>query len=81
MSSYSGPDDQAEVVNYAPAKQRPGLSLDLFDRYWKDVHGPTCARLGITWQYTPFHLGHDEGGIWHVPEGVLQFTPPERRHA
>ena len=47
MSSYSGPDDHAEVVNYVPAKQRPGLSLELFDRYWKDVHGPTCVRLGI----------------------------------
>jgi hypothetical protein len=79
VSSYSGPDDHAEVVNYVPAKQRPGLSLELFDRYWKDVHGPTCVRLGITWQYTQFHLGHDEGGIWRVPDDVLQLTPPEEQ--
>jgi EthD domain len=79
MSGYTGPDDVPEVVNIAPAKQRPGISLDLFDRYWSDVHGPTCARVGITWQYTQFHLGHDEGGIWSAPEGVLRQTPPEEQ--
>src|SRR3954447_537185 len=79
MSRYTGPDDEAAVVNIAPAKQRPGISLDLFDRYWSDVHGPTCARVGITWQYTQFHLGHDEGGIWSAPEGVLRHTPPEEQ--
>jgi hypothetical protein len=79
MNGYEGPDEQVETVNYAPAKQRPGISLDLFDRYWKDVHGPTCARLGLTWQYTQFHLAHDEGGIWRAPGGVAQFTPPEEQ--
>jgi len=77
--SYSGPDDAVEVVNYVPAKQRPGISLELFDRYWKDVHGPTCARLGVTWQYTQFHLGHDHGNVWPAPEGVVRETPPDEQ--
>jgi len=77
--NYSGPDDAVEVVNYVPAKQRPGISRELFDRYWKDVHGPTCARLGITWQYTQFHLEHDHGGFWQAPAGVSRDTPPEEQ--
>jgi hypothetical protein len=79
VSAYSGPDDEVGLVSYVPAKQRPGLTLDLFDRYWKDVHGPTCARVGITWQYTQFHLAHDAGGIWRVPDGVAQETPPDEQ--
>jgi len=43
------------------------------------VHGPTCARLGITWQYTQFHLAHDPGGIWRAPDGVVRQTPPEEQ--
>lgn len=79
MHGYTGPDDEVELVSYAPAKQRSGIPLDLFDRYWKDVHGPTCARLGIVWQYTQFHLGHDDGGFWHAPDGVVRNTPPEEQ--
>ena len=67
------------MLNYAPAKRRPGLSVELFDRYWSDVHGPTCARVGYTWQYTQFHIGHDEGGFWRVPDGVQRETPPEEQ--
>ena len=72
-------DARAETVSYVPAKQRPGISLELFDRYWSDVHGPTCARVGIAWQYTQFHLAHDEGGHWQAPSGVLRTTPPEEQ--
>lgn len=79
VSGYSGPDDQVETLLYCPAKKRSGLSVELFDRYWKDVHGPTCARVGYTWQYTQFHVGHDEPGIWRTPEGVRQLTPPEEQ--
>lgn len=79
MSEYHGPDDQVETVFYPLAKKRPNLSLDLFDRYWKDVHGPTCARLPHLWQYTQFHVDHDDTGIWRVPEGVEQYTPPEEQ--
>jgi hypothetical protein len=79
VNEYAGPDDQVETLTYCPAKKRPGMSLDLFDRYWKDVHGPTCARVGFTWQYTQFHVAHDETGIWRVPDGVLQYTPPEEQ--
>jgi len=79
MSPYAGPDDDVAVLMYCPAKRRPGLTVELFDRYWKDVHGPTCARLGFTWQYTQFHVAHDEGGVWRAPEGVERHTPPEEQ--
>jgi hypothetical protein len=76
VNRYAGPDDEVEILTFVPAKRRPGLSLELFDRYWSDIHGPTCARLGYTWQYTQFHLGHDEGGFWRAPAGVERHTPP-----
>ncbi len=79
MNQYAGPDNEVEILTYVPAKQRPGLSLELFDRYWSDVHGPTCARLGIVWQYTQYHLAHDEGGFWRAAPGVERHTPPEEQ--
>jgi hypothetical protein len=79
MSSDDPAYDGVEVVAYAPAKRRPGISVDLFDRYWSDVHGPLCARLGITWQYTQFHVAHDDGGLWKAPDGVAQATPADEQ--
>ena len=79
MSGYDGPDNEVEILTYVPAKRRPGLSLELFDRYWSDIHGPTCARLGITWQYTQYHLAHDDGGFWRAPDRVDRHTAPDEQ--
>jgi hypothetical protein len=79
VDKYEGPDDSVATLNYAAAKRRPGISVDLFDRYWKDVHGPTCARVGFTWQYTQFHVAPDGGGVWRVPDGVERHTAPEEQ--
>lgn len=77
--SYAGRDDEIETIFYTPLKKRSGLSVEQFNLYWKDAHGPLCARLPGLWQYKQFHLLHDEGGVWPPPEGVLAATPHDEQ--
>jgi EthD domain-containing protein len=77
--TYSGRDDAIETLFYTPLKKRSGLTVEQFNLYWKDAHGPLCARLPGLFQYKQFHLDHDEGGIWPAPEGVVRATPPDEQ--
>lgn len=77
--TYTGRDDEIETLFYTPLKGRTGLTLEQFYLYWKDAHGPLCARLPGLWQYKQFHLHHDQGGIWPPPEGVLASTPDDEQ--
>lgn len=77
--TYSGRDDEIETLFFTPLKGRSGLSVEQFRSYWKDAHGPLCARLPGLWQYKQFHLEHDNGGIWPAPEGVVRSTPPDEQ--
>lgn len=74
---YSERDRNGKAVFYVLLKKRNSISLDLFDQYWKDVHGPVCARLPGQHQYWQFHLGHNEGGIWPVINGIGYEIPEE----
>lgn len=74
-----GRDDQIETLFYTPLKGRTGLSIDHFRLYWKDAHGPLCARLPGLFQYKQFHLAHDSGGVWPAPLGVERGTPGEEQ--
>jgi hypothetical protein len=77
--TYSGPDLQIETLFYTPLKGRTGLSKENFYLYWKDVHGPICARLPGLWQYKQFHLARDSGGVWPAPAGVSRSTPDDEQ--
>lgn len=61
---YSARDAAGVCTFYVPLKIRKGISLQLFDDYWRDVHGPLCARLPGQYQYWQHHIGHNKGGIW-----------------
>jgi hypothetical protein len=67
---YAARDEPGTVAFYVPLWKRNGISLDLFDGYWKDVHGPVCARLPGQFQYWQFHVAHNESGLWPEIEGV-----------
>jgi ketosteroid isomerase-like protein len=92
---YSNRDQQGKVAFYVLLWKREGISLELFDNYWKDVHGPVCARLPSQHQYWQFHVAHNEGGFWLTPDDSLNasakdeqfdgiaeltFTNPEERN-
>lgn len=67
---YAARDQNGKVVFYVLLWKRKGISLEIFDDYWRDVHGPVCARLPGQYQYWQFHLAHNEGGIWPTIEGI-----------
>ncbi len=70
--NYAERDQLGKVVFYVPLWKRKGISLELFDDYWRNVHGPVCARLPGQHQYWQFHVAHAEGGIFPEIEGVNQ---------
>jgi EthD domain len=67
-------DQGGQVVFFVPLWKRKGLDLGLFDDYWRDVHGPVCARLPGQYQYWQFHLSHNLGGIFPEIAGISYQT-------
>lgn len=76
-ADYSARDRDGKVTFYVLLWKRKGISLELFDDYWRDVHGPVCARLPGQHQYWQFHVAHNEGGIWPSLGGLVQASPED----
>ncbi len=76
-ADYSARDDEAKVTFYVLLWKRKGITLTAFDDYWRDVHGPVCARLPGQFQYWQFHVGHNVGGTFPAVEGVNYATIEE----
>jgi hypothetical protein len=76
-SNHASRDQNGRVAFYVLLWKRRGISLELFSHYWRNVHGPVCARLPGQHQYWQFHLAHNEGGTWPTIEGVDTSTPDE----
>ena len=70
-------DPREEVVFYVPLWIRNGISLDQFDDYWRDVHGPVCARLPGQMEYWQYHLSPYTGGIFPEIKNIKVNTDPE----
>lgn len=69
-TDYSSRDRQGKVAFYVLLWKRKGISLELFDNYWKDVHGPVCARLPGQHQYWQYHVAHNQGGFFPSIQGL-----------
>ncbi|NER30159.1 MAG: EthD domain-containing protein [Symploca sp. SIO1C4] len=74
---YAARDQKGKVAFYVLLWKRKGISLNVFDDYWRNVHGPVCARLPGQYQYWQFHLEHNQGGLWPAIEGVEYNTLAE----
>jgi alkylhydroperoxidase/carboxymuconolactone decarboxylase family protein YurZ len=72
----SARDEQAKLVFYVLLWKRQGLSLQLFDDYWRNVHGPVCARLPGQYQYWQLHVAHSTPALWPAIPGI-DFTSSE----
>ncbi len=70
-NDYSSRDKNAKVTFYVLLWKRNGITMDDFDNYWRDVHGPVCSRLPGQFQYWQFHVAHDNGGIFPAVPGVV----------
>lgn len=75
MLNYGERDKDGRVVFYVLLWKRKGISLQLFDDYWRNVHGPVCARLPGQYQYWQLHVAHNEGGVWPQIPGITYSTP------
>lgn len=70
-ANYAIRDQSGKVAFYVLLWKRKGISLELFDDYWRNVHGPLCARLPGQHQYWQFHLAHNhEGSLWPSIPGI-----------
>ena len=74
MENYAARDADGKVACYVLLWKRRGISLQLFDDYWRNVHGPVCARLPGQYQYWQLHVAHNEGGIWPKVPGINYAT-------
>ncbi len=74
-TDYALRDRQGRVAFYVLLWKRKGITRELFDEYWRDVHGPVCARLPGQHQYWQFHLDRNEGGLWPTIAGIEYICP------
>ena len=70
MSNYAIRDRKGTTAFYVLLKKRSGISLKLFDDYWRNVHGPVCARLPGQYQYWQFHVKHSQKDLWPIHQDV-----------
>ena len=73
-ANYAERDVKGKVAFYVLLWKRHGISLEMFDDYWRDVHGPVCARLPGQYQYWQYHVAHNYGGVFPEIPGV-DMTP------
>jgi alkylhydroperoxidase/carboxymuconolactone decarboxylase family protein YurZ/limonene-1,2-epoxide hydrolase/catechol 2,3-dioxygenase-like lactoylglutathione lyase family enzyme len=76
-ADYAIRDQNGTAVFYVLLWKRKSITLDLFDDYWRNVHGPVCARLPGQYQYWQFHLAPNQGDLWPTIEGIEYDLPPE----
>ncbi|MGI3778442.1 MAG: EthD domain-containing protein [Janthinobacterium lividum] len=68
---FSVRDAAIRLLSYTPLKRRDGVPPDLFAAYWRDVHGPLCARLPGLGFYAQHHFDRERSAnLWPRAEGV-----------
>ena len=73
-SDYSARDARIRHQTYTPIRRRDGVPHALFDAYWRDVHGPLCARLPGLGYYVQHHLDPERSAnLWPLPDGMAAF--------
>jgi len=74
-ANYSQRDAKGKVAFYVLLWKRHGISLEMFDNYWKDVHGPVCARLPGQHQYWQYHVAHNHNFQGEASfDGIAELT-------
>lgn len=75
--NFAARDHEGQCVFYVLLWKRRGMPLDLYDDYWRNVHGPVCARLPGQNQYWQLHVAHNDGGMWPQISGIGYASPDE----
>jgi hypothetical protein len=69
-ADFSARDKNGVATFYVLLWKRKTISLELFDDYWRNVHGPVCARLPGQFQYWQLHVAHSDTGLWPEIGGI-----------
>ena len=49
-TDYADRDASIAINSYTTVLRRPRVPHEVFATYWRDVHGPLCARIpGLAW--------------------------------
>lgn len=68
---YASRDKRIVCQSYSVVHKLDGLPHEQFALYWRDVHGPLCARLPGLGYYVQHHFARDRwANLWPIPEGV-----------
>ncbi len=64
--------------SYTTVKRRERVPHDIFAHYWRDVHGPLCARLPRLGLYIQHHFDREQDAhLWPLADGITEFTDYE----
>jgi hypothetical protein len=74
-TDYAARDDSIAINSYTTVLRRPRVPHDVFATYWRDVHGPLCARIpGLGW-YVQHHLDRaQDAHLWPAIDGIEPFA-------
>ena len=67
-----GPMPSGGVKNVEFVTHQPGMSIETFQKYWRDVHGPLAARIPVIRRYVQSHTRRSayESGRTPLYDGV-----------
>jgi EthD domain len=70
-ADYAERDAAIRINSYTTVRRRHDVRHELFDAYWRDVHGPLASRVpGLGW-YVQHHFHREHGGhLWPVSEDI-----------
>jgi hypothetical protein len=73
-ADLSARDAPIRINSYTTVLRRAGVVHQAFDDYWRDVHGPLCARIpGLAW-YVQNHFSREQDShLWPVVGDVTPF--------
>lgn len=77
-TDYADRDASIVINSYTTVLRRPRVPHELFATYWRDVHGPLCARIpGLGW-YQQNHFNREQDAhLWPEIDGITPFTDYE----
>lgn len=68
---FAARDVRITCLSYASVGRREGIPPDAFALYWRDVHGPLCARIPGLGFYVQHHFSRDHAAnLWPLADGV-----------
>lgn len=78
LPDYAARDASIAINSYTTVLRRPRVPHALFATYWRDVHGPLCARIpGLAW-YVQNHLSREQDAhLWPAIAGIAPFPDYE----